>query len=216
MKKLTILTAVILAATTSLQAQQIDENEVLSLFEAQKNAFSAVREGGTMKTRGLTLVTVDDAEPATVTEVDESLVPLTGTGGDTAAAQVAPSVPGAETVTFGRLDPELQVNLFIKFEFDSASIGADQRPTLDQMCTVMRDSDIEVFQIVGHTDTSGSEDYNEQLSRLRAEEVARYLVSSCQIAPTRLSTLGLGERFPINDQDTRADENRRVEFQALS
>ncbi len=215
----------VMAVAAPAHAQDINESEILSLFQAQRDAFTELREGGTVKTRGLTLVTVEDVEaPSQVEigtpEVDEELAPLVMPSDDTVQAQVSPELATTSAadkpVVFGQLDPALQVNLFIKFAFDSASIDSDQRPTLDRMCNVMRDSDIEVFQIVGHTDTSGSDDYNERLSRLRAEEVARYLVGSCGIATTRLSTLGLGERFPINDQNTRADENRRVEFQALS
>lgn len=228
MQKLSYFTAMLLITTTMPgHAQELNESEILSLFQAQRTAFTELREGGTVKTRGLTLVTVDDVEPPSMTEIETpdsptigaELAPLSPVT-DTVVAQTAPLsplVPENETaVTFGRLDPDLQVNLFVKFEFDSASIEDDQKPTLDRMCTVMRDSDIGVFQIVGHTDTSGSDEYNEQLSRLRAEEVARYLVGSCDIAANRLSTLGLGERFPINEANPRADENRRVEFQALS
>lgn len=227
MKKNYFLTALILGAiAVPAHAQGIDESEILSLFEAQRAAFTELREGGQMRTRGLTLVTVDDIEPSGLEEVDTpespsvgaELAPLEPTN-DTTVAQTAPTAPVApdtDSVTFGRLDPTLQVNLFVKFGFDSAAIADDQRSTLDRMCVVMRDSDINVFQIVGHTDTAGSDSYNERLSRLRAEEVARYLVSSCDIAAERLTTLGMGERFPINASDTRADENRRVEFQALS
>ena len=222
MKKLNFVAALLLSASTA-QAQEINESEIISLFEAQRNAFTQLREDGGLRTRWLTLVTVEDAEQPSVAELENPDVgtevsPLETTT-DTDVAQVAPLAPlapPANDVLFGRLDPDLQVNLFVKFGFDSATIADDQKPTLDRMCTVMRDSDIEVFQIVGHTDTAGSDDYNEQLSRLRAEEVARYLAGSCGIAATRLTTLGMGERFPINSADPRADENRRVEFQALS
>ncbi len=120
-----------------------------------------------------------------------------------------------EPLVFGRLDPQLQVNLFIRFAFDSAALSDDQRPKLDQMCGVMQNSDVNLFRIVGHTDTSGTDEYNQRLSQLRAQEVGRYLVA-CGIAPERLETVGMGERFPINTNDPRAEENRRVEFQALS
>lgn len=227
MKKLNFVTALLLGVSaTAGQAQEINESEIISLFEAQRDAFTELREGGTMRTRGLTLVTVDDVESPAVAELETPDSPDAGvelspleTTTDTDVAQVTPTAPLApltDSVTFGRLDPDLQVNLFVKFGFDSATIADDQKPTLDRMCTVMRDSDIEVFQIVGHTDNAGSDAYNEQLSRLRAEEVARYLVGSCNMAATRLTTLGMGERFPINEADPRADENRRVEFQALS
>ena len=72
-----------------------------------------------------------------------------------------------------------------------------------------------VFQIIGHTDSSGSAPYNERLSLLRAKEVRRYLVSTCGVAENMLRAIGMGETAPYNANDPRADENRRVEFQAL-
>lgn len=208
--------------------QNLTDDELLSLFEAQRDAFREAEDQGTLKTRSLTLVTVDNVQtpdqadlPAPETPVANSdLAPLTPlASGESVTAQAAPqlAVPaGEESVVFGRLDPTLQVNLDIKFAYDSAAIDASQRPTLDRMCNVMKNSDIGIFQIVGHTDAAGSDAYNERLSRLRAEEVSRYLVSSCAISAERLSTLGMGERFPANSENPRADENRRVEFQALS
>ncbi len=96
------------------------------------------------------------------------------------------------------------------------SVRADQQPALDQMCRVMKASDIKLFRIMGHTDSAGSDAYNEKLSLLRAEEVKRRLTSDCGIAATRLDAIGLGERFPANATDPKAPQNRRVEFQALS
>ncbi|PUB17286.1 OmpA family protein [Yoonia sediminilitoris] len=223
------LAAIAFASFAGLShAQELNDDELLSLFEAQRDAFREAESEGTLKTRSLTLVTVDNVQapdqadlPTPETPVaNDDLAPLTPlASGSTVTAQSAPELAtpaGEETVVFARLDPALQVNLDIKFAYDSAAIDASQRPTLDRMCNVMKNSDIAVFQIVGHTDAAGSDAYNERLSRLRAEEVSRYLVSSCAISPSRLSTLGMGERFPANADNPRADENRRVEFQALS
>ncbi|WP_299196480.1 OmpA family protein [uncultured Tateyamaria sp.] len=207
-------------------------------FQAQRDAFSGATENG--PTRNLILMTVDDLDveaqvdsptlgtPQASTELqpltpapldDTQTTAITGLNPPTAPnAENAPQIASANppVATYGKLAEELQVNLFINFAFDSAAIGADQTQILDEMCVVMRDSDIKVFQIVGHTDSAGSDAYNERLSRLRAEEVGRYLTASCGLQSNRLTTLGLGERFPRNTEDTRADENRRVEFQALS
>jgi outer membrane protein OmpA-like peptidoglycan-associated protein len=131
-------------------------------------------------------------------------------------AAAAPAQTAAQPDVYGVLPQDIQVNLNIRFGFDSAAIADDQLPVLTQMCTVMKASDINLFRIVGHTDASGSDDYNEQLSALRAQEVARWLVSDCGIDGSRIETLGLGERVLKNPSDPRAEENRRVEFQALS
>ena len=98
---------------------------------------------------------------------------------------------------------------------NSAALSADQWPKLDQLCRVIKASDIGKFRVVGHTDGSGPDEYNERLSVLRAEEVQRHLVNECGVVPGRLEAVGMGERFLFNKQNPEADENRRVEFQAL-
>ena len=122
----------------------------------------------------------------------------------------------AATQEYVELEEDQQVNVQISFDFDSAALRADQKPKLDTLCQVIKNIDIDVFRIVGHTDASGSESYNERLSLLRAEEVKRHMVGECGIPETRLQAVGVGEQFPINKAAPRADENRRVEFQALS
>lgn len=175
-------------------AQDLTEDQILERFEAQRDMYRASLQG--QKTRGLDMVTIPSAS-------------TTASGAGATAAT-------AGTVVFGEFAPDLQVNAAIHFAFDSASIMADQRPVLDKMCAVMRKSDIELFRIVGHTDAKGSDSYNENLSRLRADEVRRWLIDDCGIAATRLEAFGMGKRFLANPADPAGAENRRVEFQALS
>lgn len=136
-------------------------------------------------------------------------------GGDTETATTEATEPVTEaaTETYTELAPEMQINIQISFDFDSAALRADQKGRLSSMCQAMQASDIGKFKVIGHTDSSGAAAYNASLSQLRAEEVKRFLVSECGIAETRLEAVGVGEEFPINKQNTRADENRRVEFQ---
>lgn len=118
--------------------------------------------------------------------------------------------------TYVELDESEQVNFQIVFDFDSAALRDDQKPMLSSLCDVMNAIDIEKFRIVGHTDGSGSADYNQRLSQLRAEEVKRFLVSDCGIAESRLEAVGVGMDFLLDKEDPRSDVNRRVEFQAMS
>lgn len=111
---------------------------------------------------------------------------------------------------------EVRIDVPIKFDFDSAVIRPDQRDRLETVCEGIKSSNVERLQIIGHTDASGSATYNASLSKLRADEVKRFMVDSCGISATRLEAIGVGEEFPANQSDPRADENRRVEFQALS
>jgi len=134
-------------------------------------------------------------------------------------ANTAATATEAETTTavtnYSAVEKEDQVNIQISFDFDSAALREDQKPKLAALCQAMQSVDVAVFQIIGHTDSSGKAKYNERLSLLRAQEVKHHLVSSCGIDATRLQAVGLGESAPFDSNDPRADVNRRVEFQAL-
>ncbi len=129
---------------------------------------------------------------------------------------VAVAAGPKDPTVIGVLDTQLQVNVRIEFDYDSAALTDGQKPKLDQMCSVMKVAPINLFRITGHTDASGPEDYNQNLSLLRAQEVQRYLINNCGIDPGRLEAVGLGERFIPDGSDPRAAEHRRVEFQAMS
>ncbi|SFU08075.1 OmpA family protein [Sedimentitalea nanhaiensis] len=127
----------------------------------------------------------------------------------------ATSVIPAAAKEYTAVDREDQVNIQISFDFDSAALREDQKVKLATLCEVMKSVDVSVFQIVGHTDSSGSAAYNERLSLLRAQEVKHHLVSDCGIPDNRLEAIGMGESAPYDETNPRADTNRRVEFQAL-
>lgn len=131
---------------------------------------------------------------------------------EVAATPEGSSVPSGYVV----FDEGDVVDVKIRFDFDSAALRDDQKPRLTTMCDVMRDADVDLFRVIGHTDSVGPTDYNERLSLLRAEEVRRYLVEQCGIDADRLQAVGVGEAFPLDPASPQADENRRVEFQALS
>lgn len=148
------------------------------------------------KTRGLKLVPNSDA----------AVVPTVSEQGGTAVAPVA----------YSEIEKDAQINVRITFDFDSAVLRPEERPKLATLCTAMKAVDVELFRIVGHTDAAGTDAYNEKLSLLRAQEVRRFLVDDCGIEAARLEAVGMGKRFLFNAEDPKADENRRVEFQALS
>ncbi|MEX0285064.1 MAG: OmpA family protein [Paracoccaceae bacterium] len=142
------------------------------------------------------------------------IVPSAGAAASTAATDDTTEV-ATVSAEYNEVASEDQVNIQISFDFDSAALRPDQKAKLSTMCEVMKSIDVSLFQIIGHTDSSGKASYNERLSLLRAQEVKRHLVKDCGIADDRLEALGLGESAPLNKNDPRADENRRVEFQAL-
>jgi OmpA-OmpF porin, OOP family len=129
-------------------------------------------------------------------------------------AETARVAPAAAT-EYSAVDREDQVNIQISFDFDSAALREDQKPKLATLCDVMKSVDVAVYQIVGHTDSSGTAAYNERLSLLRAQEVKRYLVNDCGLQENQLEAIGMGESAPYDTANPRAEINRRVEFQAL-
>lgn len=134
----------------------------------------------------------------------------------TTAEATAEAPAGTTAVAYTELPEDAQVNINISFDLDSAALRPDQSPKLVALCNVMKASDIPLFRIIGHTDSRGSDAYNQTLSLLRAEEVKRHLVTDCGLPDTRLEAVGVGSQFPFDKADPKADVNRRVEFQALS
>lgn len=121
----------------------------------------------------------------------------------------------ATQVSLPTVPKEDQVNINIRFDFDSAALREDQKPKLRVLCNAVKGAEVQMLRILGHTDASGTASYNQRLSKLRAEEVKRFLVSDCGLAADQLEAVGVGERFPYDEENPRADVNRRVEFQAL-
>lgn len=101
----------------------------------------------------------------------------------------------------------------ILFDFDSSTLRPEARENLTNLTTVVGD-DAENFRIMvaGHTDSVGTETYNEALSLRRAEGARNYLVSR-GIASANVTTVGLGEIEPVASNETEAgrQQNRRVE-----
>ena len=182
------------------------------------------------KSRGLKLAPNTAVAPTTTAETvaaatgtDQVAEPVTEPTGtavtvaeDTPPLDAVSDGPAPVKVAYTELDKADQINFRIGFDFDSAVLRDTEAPKLASMCTAMKAVDVAVFRIVGHTDAAGSDAYNEKLSLLRAEEVKRHLVNDCGIEPARLQAVGVGKRYLYNTDDPRSEENRRVEFQALS
>ena len=97
------------------------------------------------------------------------------------------------------------------FDFDKATLKPEGRTKLDEaVATLNRYSDMRV-EIQGHTDSLGTEAYNQGLSERRAKAVHDYLVSK-GISASRLTTRGFGETQPVADNGTKEGraQNRRV------
>jgi outer membrane protein OmpA-like peptidoglycan-associated protein len=105
----------------------------------------------------------------------------------------------------------------IYFDVASATIKAESYPILDGVVEILAANHNAMIQIAGHTDSDGSESYNQTLSEQRASSVKTYLVNH-GIDASRLSTVGFGESQPVVPNNSAANKalNRRIEFTVLS
>jgi outer membrane protein OmpA-like peptidoglycan-associated protein len=111
------------------------------------------------------------------------------------------------------------VRLIVHFDFDSDKIQKRSEADLMEVARAMNDTKNKGarYEIGGHTDNVGKEDYNIKLSERRAASVKNWLVKSGKVDGSRLLTVGYGPKNPIVGNDTPANRavNRRVEFKKL-
>jgi OOP family OmpA-OmpF porin len=119
----------------------------------------------------------------------------------------APPKPTSEKVTFA-------ADTF--FDFDKAVLKPEGKAKLDDLAGKIKPITLEVIIAVGHTDSIGSEAYNQKLSLRRAEAVKAYMVSK-GIEANRIYTEGKGEKQPVADNRTAEGraKNRRVEIEVV-
>ena len=101
----------------------------------------------------------------------------------------------------------------VTFAVDSTAISPSMRNTLDGVAQSMVNYPNSLIDVMGHTDSTGSEQYNLDLSKRRADSVANYLTSR-GVSRARIETIGYGEAYPVADNTTEAGraQNRRVEI----
>jgi outer membrane protein OmpA-like peptidoglycan-associated protein len=104
----------------------------------------------------------------------------------------------------------------LNFEFGKAEIKKDSYPYLDNLSDTLLKSKTWRLDIEGHTDNTGSDDFNMKLSQKRADAVKEYLVSK-GISEDLITPQGYGESKPLvpNDSNANREKNRRVEFKII-
>jgi outer membrane protein OmpA-like peptidoglycan-associated protein len=106
------------------------------------------------------------------------------------------------------------VDLMVYFDFNSASITDQAKPTLATLGRALASDELRgsSFMIAGHTDAKGKAAYNQALSERRANAVRDYLVKEFNLEPRRLVSVGYGRERLKDAQHPYAAENRRVQI----
>lgn len=102
------------------------------------------------------------------------------------------------------------------FDFNKSVIKPEAKAKLDDLVDKIKAINLEVIIAVGHTDSVGSDDYNQKLSMRRSNAVKAYLISK-GVDKTRIYTEGKGEKQPVADNGTKEGraKNRRVEIEVV-
>ncbi|CAI8895394.1 OmpA-OmpF porin, OOP family [Pseudomonas sp. IT-347P] len=120
--------------------------------------------------------------------------------------KVPEPAPQAEVITLSDAGSVL-------FDFDKSDLTPAAKAQLDTLMDKLRNADVVSIKVIGHTDSKGSDAYNQALSERRASSVAAYLLSQ-GLAPDKLTSEGRGESEPVADNatDEGRAQNRRVEL----
>ena len=117
-----------------------------------------------------------------------------------------------------RVGDEIVLNMpgNVTFATDSSEIRSNFYKVLNSVGLVLAEYDKTIIEVTGHTDSTGSDEYNQTLSQRRADNVGNYLVGQ-GVMNQRVLTQGFGETMPIADNATKGgrEQNRRVELRLV-
>lgn len=137
---------------------------------------------------------------------------------DKQARKIETAVPGAEVERVGEgILINFDENSGVTFATNKADLTVASKANLDKVVKVFLEFPDTNILVQGHTDSTGSDDYNMELSKKRANSVVAYLKSN-GVAANRLAMEGLGETMPRFDNTTPEgrSKNRRVEIAVVA
>ncbi len=130
---------------------------------------------------------------------------------DEQAEELEADLEGAEVERVGE-GIQVTFDSGILFEVNQSELQPEAKANIEKLAAVLKKYDDTNILVQGHTDSDGSETYNQTLSEKRAEAVALYLISQ-NVTRSRMTVEGLGESKPatLNDSPEGKAQNRRVE-----
>ncbi|HSN22097.1 MAG TPA: OmpA family protein [Usitatibacter sp.] len=132
------------------------------------------------------------------------------------AAPAAPAAPAPEPAkpAPSSVRQSVVIQADALFDFDKSVVRPDGKKAIDEALAKLQGVDLEMVIATGHTDSIGTERYNQKLSERRAAAVKAYLVSK-GIPASKITTIGKGETQPVATNKTAAgrQKNRRVDIE---
>ncbi|MCH9741258.1 MAG: OmpA family protein [Epsilonproteobacteria bacterium] len=139
--------------------------------------------------------------------------------------KVEVKIPVVEEVTTAQSEESKQIEAKIKevinleninFELDKSNLTTESLVTIGKIATILKENSSVKVEIGGHTDSSGNDTYNLNLSQSRVDSVKAELVNQ-GVEKERLTSIGYGETRPLVSNDTEENRriNRRVEFKII-
>lgn len=135
------------------------------------------------------------------------------------AAPAAPAKPAAPTAPAAPAAPSsvkqaITIQAEALFDFDKSVLKPAGKQSIDDAVAKMKNVDVEMVIATGHTDSVGTDAYNQKLSERRATSVKEYMVSK-GVAAAKITTLGKGETQPVATNKTKEGraKNRRVDIE---
>ncbi|MGK2953669.1 MAG: TolC family outer membrane protein [Thiobacillus sp.] len=188
----------------------IDPAELCLLEESTMETLEKIKARAAIPSRARSAVAPATAfAPVTAPVSASALAPLT-------ASATVPASASASASASALVSAKVSLSASALFDFDQSVIKADGLSQLDKLLDQMKGFQLDVVIAIGHTDSVGSEEYNNRLSLARAEAVKAYLISK-GVEVKRVRAVGRGEGQPIADNSTKEGraKNRRVDVEVM-
>ena len=184
---------------TRNQVKQVDERAQSGISAAQEKAATADQHAGEAMNKA--------------NQADQHAAQA-----DQKADQANQAVASLRNVVANIDDYKLQTSATVPFKFNAWVLSNDAKQDLDKLADDVKADKRFFIAVEGYTDNVGTRQYNEALSKKRADAVVNYLVAKHDIPIYRIHMVGLGDEKPVDEARNRAAraKNRRVEVKVFS
>jgi outer membrane protein OmpA-like peptidoglycan-associated protein len=184
---------------TRNEVKQVDERAQSGISAAQEKAVTADQHAG------------DAMNKATVADQHAGTAEQKADQSTQAIASLRNAVANID-------DYKLQTSATVPFKFNASTLSDEAKQDLDKVAGDVKTDKRFFIAVEGYTDSVGTRQYNEALSKKRADNVVNYLVTKHDIPIYRIQMIGLGQERPVDEARNRTAraKNRRVEVKVFS